>query len=182
MEALQSFGLFVQEHMTAFIMYELFWTIVGCWIAARQNQKIWFAVIAIFSTLGLIEIIYLATQTDTFKNWNFLKEKSPQIIIMVIITIYLAIELGSLIDKLLIDKLDVSFLKNIETYLIANPIMKGVVMLYAVLWRMLGTWFAARSSQKIWFAVMSLSSTFGLIEIIYLATQTRFFKNFNLND
>ena len=177
MEVLQSFGLFVQEHMTAFIMYELFWTIVGCWIAARQNQKIWFAVITIFSTLGLIEIIYLATQTDTFKNWNFLKEKSPQIIIMVIITIYLAIELDSLIDKL-----DVSFLKNIETYLIANPIMRWVVMLYVVLWRMLGTWFAARSSQKIWFAVMSLSNTFGLIEIIYLATQTRFFKNFNLND
>ena len=75
MEVLQSFGLFVQEHITAFIIYQGFWTIVGCWIAARQNQKIWFAVIAISNTLGLIEIIYLATQTDTFKNWNFLKEK-----------------------------------------------------------------------------------------------------------
>jgi len=168
------FGLFVQEHITAFIIYQGFWTIVGCWIAARQNQKIWFAVIAISNTLGLIEIIYLATQTDTFKNWNFLKEKSPQIIIMVIITICLAIELNSLID--------VSFLKNIKTYLMENTIMMGVVTLYALLWRMLGTWFAARASQKIWFAVMSLSSTFGLIEIIYLATQTRFFKNFNLND
>ena len=177
MEVLQSFGLFVQEHITAFIIYQGFWTIVGCWIAARQNQKIWFAVIAISNTLGLIEIIYLATQTDTFKNWNFLKEKSPQIIIMVIITIYLAIELNSLIDKL-----DVSFLKNIETYFMENTIMMVVVTLYALLWRMLGTWFAARASQKIWFAVMSLSSTFGLIEIIYLATQTRFFKNFNLND
>ena len=175
--ALQSFALFVQEHITAFAIYQGLWTIVGCWIAARQNQKIWFAVIAISNTLGLIEIIYLATQTDTFKNWNFLKEKSLQIIIMVLIAFYLAIELDSLVDKL-----DISFLKDIETYLMANPIMLVVVMTYQLLWRMLGTWFAARSSEKTWFAVMSLSSTFGLIEIIYLATQTRFFKNFNLND
>ncbi len=70
MEVLQSFGLFVKEHITALIIYQGFWTIVGCWIAARQNQKIWFAVMSLSSTFGLIEIIYLATQTRFFKNFN----------------------------------------------------------------------------------------------------------------
>ena len=52
----------------------------------------------------------------------------------------------------------------------------------AVMWTLLGLWFAARQNQKIWFLLMGILQVVGIIEIIYLATQTRFFKNFNLND
>jgi hypothetical protein len=46
---------------------------------------------------------------------------------------------------------------------------------------MLGVWFAARNDHKVWFVVIALSNTMGIIEIIYLAKKTTFFKNFNIN-
>ena len=57
-----------------------------------------------------------------------------------------------------------------------------VLSVWEAIWTLLGLWFAARQNQKIWFLLMGILQVVGIIEIIYLATQTRFFKNFNLND
>ena len=73
-------------------------------------------------------------------------------------------------------------IQSFGQYLVDNPAAMIAVSLYQGLWSMLGLWFAARKNQKVWFVVIALSNTMGIIEIIYLATQTNFFKNFQLND
>ena len=73
------------------------------------------------------------------------------------------------------------FIQSFGEYLIANPAAMIAVSLYQGLWSMLGLCFAARNDHKIWFVVIALSNTMGIIEIIYLAKKTTFFKNFNIN-
>jgi hypothetical protein len=41
-------------------IWSAIWKFIALWRSARNNQKAWFVVMAIFSTLGLLEIIYLA--------------------------------------------------------------------------------------------------------------------------
>jgi len=74
------------------------------------------------------------------------------------------------------------FLESFGAYLEANPNMVVILSFWEALWTLLGVWFAARNNQKAWFFAMGILQIFGLVEIIYLATQTSFFKNFNLND
>ena len=74
------------------------------------------------------------------------------------------------------------FLESFAAYLEANPNMIVILSFWEAIWTLLGVWFAARNNQKVWFFAMGLLQIFGLVEIIYLATQTNFFKNFNLND
>ena len=75
-----------------------------------------------------------------------------------------------------------SLLESFGAYLEANPNMIVILRFWEALWTLLGVWFAARNNQKVWFFAMGILQIFGLVEIIYLATQTSFFKNFNLND
>ena len=79
-----------------------------------------------------------------------------------------------------------SFDQLITNWIELNPgifsILIIVLSVWEALWTLLGLWFAARQNQKIWFLLMGILQVVGIIEIIYLATQTRFFKNFNLND
>ena len=75
-----------------------------------------------------------------------------------------------------------SLLESFGAYLEANPNMIVILSFWEALWTLLGVWFAARNNQKVWFFAMGVLQIFGLVEIIYLATQTSFFKNFNLND
>ena len=75
-----------------------------------------------------------------------------------------------------------SLVESFGAYLEANPNMIVIITLWESIWTLLGVWFAARNNQKVWFFAMGLLQIFGLVEIIYLATQTSFFKNFNLND
>tara|TARA_B100001245_G_scaffold210810_1_gene175136 strand:- start:324 stop:578 length:255 start_codon:yes stop_codon:yes gene_type:complete len=79
-----------------------------------------------------------------------------------------------------------SFDQLITNWIELNPgifsILIIVLSVWEAIWTLLGLWFAARQNQKIWFLLMGIFQLLGIIEIIYLATQTRFFKNFNLND
>ena len=79
-----------------------------------------------------------------------------------------------------------SFDQLITNWIELNPgifsILIIVLSVWEAIWTLLGLWFAARQNQKIWFLLMGILQVVGIIEIIYLATQTRFFKNFNLND
>ena len=75
-----------------------------------------------------------------------------------------------------------SLLESFGAYLEANPNMIVIISFWEARWPLIGVWFAARNNQKVWFFAMGLLQIFGLVEIIYLATQTSFFKNFNLND
>lgn len=64
----------------------------------------------------------------------------------------------------------------------SNPMLLVAISLWEALWTLIALWFAGRRNQKIWFLVCGLTQIFGLIEIIYLATQTNFFKKFNFNN
>ena len=79
-----------------------------------------------------------------------------------------------------------SFDQLITNWIELNPgifsILIIVLSVWEAIWTLLGLWFAARQNQKIWFLLMGIFQLLGIIEIIYLPTQTRFFKNFNLND
>lgn len=79
-----------------------------------------------------------------------------------------------------------SFGQLIANWIELNPVIFNILVIvlsvWEAIWTLLGLWFAARQNQKIWFLLMGIFQLLGIIEIIYLATQTRFFKNFNLND
>ena len=79
-----------------------------------------------------------------------------------------------------------SFGQLIANWIELNPVIFNILVIvlsvWEAVWTLLGLWFAARQNQKIWFLLMGIFQLLGIIEIIYLATQTRFFKNFNLND
>lgn len=48
-------------------IWELVWKGLALWRAGRLNQGIWFVIILIFNTLGLLPIIYLLI---TQKDWQ----------------------------------------------------------------------------------------------------------------
>ena len=44
-----------------------------------------------------------------------------------------------------------------------------------------GQYLVDNPAAKVWFVVIAMSNTMGLVEIFYLARKTTFFKNFNIN-
>ena len=71
---------------------------------------------------------------------------------------------------------------NFADTLQANPALLVGISLWEAFWTLIALWFAGRRNQKIWFLLCGLTQIFGLVEIIYLATQTNFFKKFNFNN
>lgn len=41
------------------ILWSLFWKAWSLWLAARRNQKIWFGVLLVVNTMGILEILYI---------------------------------------------------------------------------------------------------------------------------
>lgn len=53
------------------------------------------------------------------------------------------------------------------TYLADNPWI-FLLALWMVIWEGLALWRAAKKSDKVWFVVLLITNTFGLLEILYL--------------
>ncbi len=70
---------------------------------------------------------------------------------------------------------------NFSETVLANPALLVGISLWEALFTLLALWFAARNDHKIWFLACGLVQLFGLVEIIYLAYKTSFFKDFKLN-
>lgn len=49
------------------IIWELVWKALGIWRAGRRNQPIWFILILILNTVGILPIIYLVISSDKGK-------------------------------------------------------------------------------------------------------------------
>jgi len=45
--------------IVAVIVWSLIWKAFALWKSARNNQKIWFIVLLVANTIGLLEILYL---------------------------------------------------------------------------------------------------------------------------
>jgi hypothetical protein len=41
------------------LIWEMAWKLTALWRAARQNQLVWFIVLALTSTIGILPILYL---------------------------------------------------------------------------------------------------------------------------
>ena len=63
----------------------------------------------------------------------------------------------------------------------ANPALLIGITLWEAVFTLLALWFSARNDHKVWFVMCGLVQLFGVIEIIYLASKTNFFKDFKLN-
>ena len=70
---------------------------------------------------------------------------------------------------------------NFAETLQANHALLVGISLWEALFTLLALWFAARNDHKVWFLACGLVQLFGLVEIIYLACKTSFFKDFKLN-
>ena len=70
---------------------------------------------------------------------------------------------------------------NFSETVLANPALLVGISLWEALFTLLALWFAARNNHKVWFLACGLVQIFGLVEIIYLASKTSFFKDFKLN-
>ena len=73
------------------------------------------------------------------------------------------------------------YLETFSSLVEKNPALIIGLSIYQAIWSMLGVWFAARKNHRVWFVVIALSNTLGLIEAIYLYRNTNFFKDFKLN-
>ncbi len=72
-------------------------------------------------------------------------------------------------------------INNFSETVLANPALLVGISLWEALFTLLALWFAARNDHKVWFLACGLVQLFGLVEIIYLASKTSFFKDFKLN-
>jgi nitrogen fixation/metabolism regulation signal transduction histidine kinase len=41
------------------VVWELVWKLAGMWKAAKKNSPIWFVIIAVFNTVGILPILYI---------------------------------------------------------------------------------------------------------------------------
>ena len=48
------------------VIVEFIFKAMGLWYAAKKNDKLWFAIMFIFNTAGILPIIYLRFNTDFF--------------------------------------------------------------------------------------------------------------------
>ena len=74
-----------------------------------------------------------------------------------------------------------NIITNFAEALQANPALLVGISLWEAVFTLLALWFSARNDHKTWFIVCGFVQLFGLIEIIYLASKTSFFKDFKLN-
>lgn len=49
-------------------LWEAVWKLIALWKSARANQLVWFICIAIFSTMGILPIIYIIIHREKEHN------------------------------------------------------------------------------------------------------------------
>lgn len=59
-------------------------------------------------------------------------------------------------------------INNMGQYLIANSGILLMIILWEVLWKGLGLWRAGRRNQPVWFVLILLLNTLGILPIVYL--------------
>ena len=61
--------------------------------------------------------------------------------------------------------------------MIQNMTLIMVLVVWSIIWKGLGLWYSARNEDKIWFILILVVNTVGIIPIIYLALKTDFFQS-----
>jgi len=55
-------NLFSPYILIPILIWSLFWKGLALWTAGRRKEKIWFIVLLLVNTVGILEIIYLLTR------------------------------------------------------------------------------------------------------------------------
>ncbi len=63
-------------------------------------------------------------------------------------------------------------MNNIMQFLISNRPILFLLITWSIIWKGIALWYSARSKQLIWYIVILIVNTIGILEIIYLS----FFK------
>lgn len=53
------------------MLWSLFWKAWALWVAARRGEKVWFGVMLVVNTVGILEILYI---------YVFSKDKAPEVV------------------------------------------------------------------------------------------------------
>lgn len=61
--------------------------------------------------------------------------------------------------------MDTTFISNLMNI---NPVLLFFIFAWIALWKGLSLWKSARLNQPIWFVVLLVINTFGLLEILYI--------------
>ena len=59
-------------------------------------------------------------------------------------------------------------LSAIQNFIDAHPIAVGLAFVWVMAWKGVALWRTAERGQRLWFVVILLANTLGLLEIIYL--------------
>ncbi|MDD5152921.1 MAG: DUF5652 family protein [Candidatus Pacebacteria bacterium] len=51
--------MYIVPALTVFVLWSLFWKGMALWHSAKRGDKIWFIVLLVLNTLGIVEICYL---------------------------------------------------------------------------------------------------------------------------
>lgn len=72
-----------------------------------------------------------------------------------------------------------SFVNNFNesaTFLSSHPFIFAILVVWTIVWKGLALWKASRLSHKVWFVIILVANTFGILEIIYLLFVARKYK------
>ncbi len=58
---------------------------------------------------------------------------------------------------------------NMMQFLLANMLLFYLLIIWTIIWKGLALWHAARNRQTVWYIVLLIVNTVGILEIIYLA-------------
>ena len=56
----------------------------------------------------------------------------------------------------------------INLWVNAHPILVGLIMVWALVWKGLALWKSAQRGQNYWFIVLLIVNTIGILDIIYI--------------
>lgn len=62
----------------------------------------------------------------------------------------------------------VKYFNESAAFLSEHPVLFALLIGWTVVWKGLALWKAGRLSHKIWFIIILVANTFGILEIIYL--------------
>lgn len=62
-ETFSSYSVSYQLLILVIILWDGIWKLLALWRAARRNDSVWFILLAILNTVGILPIIYLLTHS-----------------------------------------------------------------------------------------------------------------------
>jgi len=47
--------------LSVILLWTLFWKLVALWTSARRGHRLWFVLLLVLNTVGILEIVYIAS-------------------------------------------------------------------------------------------------------------------------